>query len=405
MKSYKREVLKDVPLYHIKPYDKNYQDHKDNIDHIANSIKDFGYNKVSITVDEDMIMLTGHGTLGALEKLSYKQVPLVLQISGLSEKQKKAFRIADNESSKAVTINDEFLRLELDDIGLDFDMRDYGLDFELPAETPPSENDDAVPEPPAEPITKLGDVIELGKHRLVCGDSTCKEIVEKLMNGEKADMVFTDPPYGDNHASMDMDFSMVKKGRSFVAKSNKIKSDANLDFLAPAVEAINEHLKDNSTKMMFFKWKKWGEILDKTQIWGDPSACCVWDRDDIAAAVFRFNPTHEFCFHWGKQTDKHKKSNLTNVWRCKKEYENKKLHPTVKPIEIIQPCIEVCTDSKNLVVDLFGGSGSTLIACEKTNRKCYMMELDPVYCDVIIQRWLDYTNSTEYIRNGKIIKI
>ncbi len=129
MKNYKREILKDVPLYHIKPYDKNYQDHTDNVEHIKNSIKDFGYNKVSITVDEDMVMLTGHGTLAALEKLSYKQVPMVLQITGLSEKQKKAFRIADNESSKKVTINDEFLRLELDDIGVDFDMRDYGLDF------------------------------------------------------------------------------------------------------------------------------------------------------------------------------------------------------------------------------------------------------------------------------------
>lgn len=122
-----REIIKDVPLYQIKSYSKNYQDHNKNVDHIANSIKDFGYNKVSITVDENMEMLTGHGTWLALEKLKHKQVPIVLKITGLSENQKKAFRIADNESSKAVDINNEFLRLELDDIGIEFNMSDYGL--------------------------------------------------------------------------------------------------------------------------------------------------------------------------------------------------------------------------------------------------------------------------------------
>jgi DNA modification methylase len=143
-----REILKDIPLTQVKPYDKNYQDHKNNINHIANSIKDFGYNKVSITVDEDMVMLTGHGTLGALEKLEYKDVPLVLQITGLTANQKKAFRIADNESSKAVGINDDFLKLELDDIGLDFNMEDYGLDLNL----------DNITEEPAEEPVPLNDV-------------------------------------------------------------------------------------------------------------------------------------------------------------------------------------------------------------------------------------------------------
>lgn len=141
MSEIKREILKKVPLYSIKPYAMNYQDHSKNINHIKNSIKDFGYNKVSITVDEDMIMLTGHGTLLALEQLKYKQVPFVLKISGLSDSQKKAYRIADNETSKAATINDDFLKLELDSIGIDYDLKDYGFCFDVKDEIAPMDDD------------------------------------------------------------------------------------------------------------------------------------------------------------------------------------------------------------------------------------------------------------------------
>ena len=129
-------------------------------------------------------------------------------------------------------------------------------------------------------------------------------------------------------------------------------------------------------------------------MFGEPSSCCVWDRSEIADATFIFNPVHEFAFFWGSLAKKQNRSNLTNVWRCKKEYENKKLHPTVKPIEIIEAAIDAACVKNGLIVDMFLGSGSTLIACEKTNRKCFGMELDPHYCDVIIARWEKYTGKT-----------
>ncbi len=262
-------------------------------------------------------------------------------------------------------------------------------------------DDDEVPDK-APARTKLGQIWQLGSHRLMCGDSTDVCAVDRLMMGEKAEMLFTDPPYGDNHAAMDFDPTQAKLGKSVVTKKHKIASDENLDFLGPALNSASTALADGATKIVFFKWKKWIEVREASEVFGEPSACIVWDRDDIAAAIMRFNPCHEFAFHWGSQTDKHSKSNLRNVWRCQKEYENKVLHPTVKPIEILAPAIEVCTDAGDLILDLFGGSGSTLIACEKTNRKCFMMELDPHYCDVIIERWEKFTGQKAKLINNKV---
>jgi DNA modification methylase len=262
-------------------------------------------------------------------------------------------------------------------------------------------DDDEIPDE-VKPRAQLGQIWQLGNHRLMCGDSTSLSDVERLMKGEKAEMLFTDPPYGDNHAAMDFDPTQAKLGKSVVTKKHKIASDENLDFLGPALNSASTALADSATKIVFFKWKKWIEVREASEVFGEPSACIVWDRDDIAAAIMRFNPCHEFAFHWGSQTDKHSKSNLRNVWRCQKEYENKALHPTVKPIEILAPAIEVCTDAGDLILDLFGGSGSTLIACEKTNRKCFMMELDPHYCDVIVTRWEQFTGQKAKLLNNKL---
>jgi DNA modification methylase len=183
----------------------------------------------------------------------------------------------------------------------------------------------------------------------------------------------------------------AKIGKSIVEKSNKIKNDDNIEFLSDVANNAILVSKEKSPKLVFFKWSKWEQIKDYFSVFGDPSSCCVWDRDELAAATFIFNPAHEFAFFWGSLANKQNKSNLTNVWRCKKERENKSLHPTVKPIEICENAIDAACVDNGLVLDFFGGSGSTMIACENLNNRSRLMELDEKYCDVIINRWQKYT--------------
>lgn len=363
-----------------------------NLEAIKGSLTRFGQQK-PIVVDEKGVVLAGNGTLAAAKELGWTDIEV--HRTALTGSDKTAFAIADNRTGELAEWDMDNLGAILKDLDTDL-LKDIGFDAKDLEKLMPELvkeglcDEDEVPEV-TDTRCKPGDLWQLGNHRLLCGDSTNVQHVERLMGGEKADMVFTDPPYGDNHAAMDVDPTGAKNGKSLVTKSHKLKNDENLDFLPGAVAACFGVVKSNATKMLFFKWKKWNEILQATESWGEPSAVCVWDRDDIAAAVMRFNPSHEFCFHWGSQLDKHSTSNLRNVWRCKKEYENKVLHPTVKPIEILQPAIEVCTDRSAIVLDLFLGSGSTLIACEKTNRRCFGMEIDPHYCSVILARWEKFT--------------
>jgi DNA modification methylase len=242
--------------------------------------------------------------------------------------------------------------------------------------------------------TASGQLWKLGDHRLLIGDCTVRENVERLMGGERADMVFTDPPYGDNHAGMVVDVNEKRVGKSIVTGIKTIESDKNLDFLLPCINAMGDFIKQNSTKMMFFKWKKWNEILDATSAWGYPSSVCVWDRKEIAAATFRFNPVHEFCFHWGNLQDKRDVSHLTNVWSFSRETDSKEMHPTVKPLAIISPAMSVCTSVNELIYEPFAGSGTTIIAAHNLNRRCFAMEISEKYGAVILERFFTATGIT-----------
>jgi len=245
------------------------------------------------------------------------------------------------------------------------------------------------------PVTVLGDVWLLGRHRLMCGDSTSIDAVERLMDGQRAQTFFTDPPYGDNVGGLSPKTGADRvKGKGLVKREIYIANDKKIEWLQDVFNLVPGFMETDNTKMVFFKWDKFEKIKKMAFHFGEPSAVCVWDRDRKASAFFRFQPQHEFCMHWGNQADKKNKSSLSNVWRVQKEQENKDLHPTVKPIALIEPVICVTTDVNCIVIDLFGGSGSTLIACEKTARDCRLMELDPKYCDVIIQRWQNFTGQT-----------
>ena len=380
------------------PYINNSRTHSDHqVQQVASSIKEFGFTN-PILIDEGDGIIAGHGRLMAAQKLGLDEVPTIT-LKGLTEAQRKAYVIADNQLAMNADWDLDALKVEVERLTeLDFDIDLLGFDEDMLAglmEEEPAEgltDEDDVPELEDDPVTVEGDVWILGNHRLMCGDSTSIDAVDKLMDGNKADMVFTDPPYGDNHAGMTW-----KNGT--VSSKEKIKNDSDICYLREVCSNGVAVAKKDAPKMVFFKWSHYSEVESLFEGFGRPSSCCVWDRDEIAAAVFSFNPSHEFCFFWGSLAVKHNQSNLRNVWRCKKEKNSKKMHPTVKPVEIVSDAIDVACVRHGIVVDFFGGSGSTLIACETVGRKSRLMELDPKYCDVIIKRWQDFTGQEAVIES------
>jgi 16S rRNA G966 N2-methylase RsmD len=226
----------------------------------------------------------------------------------------------------------------------------------------------------------------------MCGDSTSVDAVGALMAGEKAQTFFTDPPYGDNVGGLEPKSAAERQpGKGLVKRVSFIANDKEIDWLEEVFNLVPAFLEADNTKMVFFKWDRFGQIKAMASSFGEPSALCVWDRVRKASAFFRFQPQHELCLHWGNQADKKESSDLSNVWRVPKELELKELHPTVKPMAIIEPALRVTTDKGKRVLDLFGGSGTTLIAAESSGRIANLMELDPRYVDVIVKRWQDYT--------------
>jgi len=374
------------------PYDRNPRNNKDAVDKVLESLNRHGQVKPIVVSAkgkpfEQETIVAGHTTMQALKRFGAKEAFVVVK-EFADEAQFVDYNIRDNKAGEFAQWDDQ----ELANLSAEFeiDLDEMGFeDFDIEEESEGNTDEDAVPEVPEEPTAKLGQMWKLGDHRLMCGDSTDREQVERLMGGEKADMVFTDPPYGDNHAAMEM---RPKGGKGcLAAKILNIENDSDISYLSEVFGLISDVSIYDSPKFVFFKWNKWEKIKEMASSFGEPKTVCVWDRDSQGASTFRINPVHEFCFYWGTLGDKKEKGNLRNVWRCRKERDSKEMHPTVKPIEIIEPCLRMCCSLGGLVLDLFGGSGSTLIACEKTKRKCRMMELDPKYIDVIIERWQNFT--------------
>lgn len=386
-----------VAINEVIPYARNPRKNEDAITKVSASLKEYGWQQ-PIVVDADMVIIAGHTRLEAAKRLKMETVPIHIA-DKLTEAQVKAFRIADNRVSQEADWDLDLLKVELGDLeGLEFDLSLTGFDDDelnslmVEAVEEGLTDDDEVPEAPKNPISVLGDVWTLGNHRLMCGDSTSIDAVDKLMDGNLAQTFFTDPPYGDNVGGLEPKKGSEKiKGKGLVKRVSFIKNDKDIDWLEDVFNIVPTFLEKENTKMVFFKWDRLEQIKQMASAFGEPSALCVWDRVRKASAFFRFQPQHELCLHWGNQSDKKDKSSLSNVWRVPKEMENKELHPTVKPLGILEPVIGVTTSPSKIVLDLFGGSGSTLIACEKTGRYCRMMELDETYADIIICRWQDFT--------------
>jgi len=388
------------PVDRLRPYERNARTHSaEQVAQIAASIVEFGFTN-PILVDSHDGIIAGHGRLMAAQELGLKTVPVVV-LDHLSERQRKAYILADNQLALNAGWDTDLLRAELQDLAeQEFDLSLIGFSDEeladlLPEieELPPEDADaDAVPEPPADPVSKPGDVWLLGKHRVMCGDSTAITDVERLMDGKKAQTFFTDPPYGDNVGGLQPKSASEREpGKGLIKRVSFIANDKDIDWLEEVFNLVPGFLEADSTKMVFFKWDRLEQIKSMAASFGEPTALCVWDRVRKASAFFRFQPQHELCLHWGNQADKKEPMDLSNVWRVPKELELKELHPTVKPIAIIEPALRVTTAKGKRVLDLFGGSGTTLIAAESSGRIAHLMELDPRYCDVIVKRWQQFT--------------
>jgi len=381
------------PVDILIPYINNSRTHSDEqVAQIAASIKEFGWTN-PILVDGTNGIIAGHGRLLAARKLGYKDVPTI-ELSDLTETQKKAYIIADNKLALNAGWDNEMLTIELNDLLADgFALEMLGFDpKELSALLEPEvveglTGEDAVPDVPDEPKTKMGDIYQLGNHRLMCGDSTNIDAVDKLMDGQKADMVFTDPPYGmflnADYSDMGGKNSMTKKTGN---KYDKVIGDHN-DFTP---ELINTIFACFSYCKEIFMWGAdyYAELLPNK----NEGSWVVWDKRGDESADKMYGSTFELC--WSKARHKRMMARVkwAGIFGMEKEHDKKRVHPTQKPVELVVWFFDYFSlKDKTNVVDLYGGSGSTLIASEKVGKKAFLMELDPKYCDVIVKRWEDFT--------------
>jgi len=370
------------------PYVNNSRTHSDEqVTQVASSIKEFGFTN-PILVDDGNSIIAGHGRLMAAKKLNLKEVPCI-RLSGLTEAQKKAYVIADNQLALNSGWDLDTLKLELENLKeLDFDIDVLGFDEDFLdglLEEEPTDgltDEDEVPEPPETPVTVLGDIWQLGNHRLMCGDSTSIDAVETLMDGNKVDLLFTDPPYNVAFNG--------RSGKHDVIKNDNLSDDDFGSFIDNVIQTIKTI--DPPIYYIWCNWKFYG-ILQSSL---DYKSCIVWAKN-VFGMGNGYRHQHEFCLYNGK-IDGHIK-NESDLWEIKKDHAY--VHPTQKPVALSVRAFSNHIKQKN-VLDLFGGSGSTLIGAEEAGRKGFVMELDEKYVDVIINRWQNFTGKQAiHIDSGK----
>ena len=390
------EIIKK-PIDSLIPYAKNARVHDEaQIAQIAGSIKEFGFNN-PVLIDKDNGIIAGHGRVMAARKLGLTEVPTIL-LDHLNETQRKAYILADNRIAINSTWDNEMLSLELMDIKDDVSLAMLGFNVdELDALLNPTEltegltDEDAVPDVPNEPTTKLGDIYQLGNHRLMCGDSTSIDDGEKLMGGLLADLVFTDPPYNVAYSGRGANnLGIIKNDdmsdNDFEQFCRDIFSTYNA-IMKPLACIYVCHPDSASAPKIAFE-KTFAEQFKKssTIIWMKQSAGMGWQdyRAQHEPILYGWKEGKGSHFNAGDRTK-------TSIWKIGRDAQSSYVHPTQKPVCLPEEAIMNSSKGSDCVVDLFGGSGSTLIACEKTGRVNRTMELDPKYCDVIIKRWEDFT--------------
>jgi len=374
------------PIERCIGYARNPRKNDHAVDRVASAIREFGF-RVPIVAKSDGTVVDGHLRLKAAAKLGLTEVPVILA-DDLTDAQIKAFRLSVNKVSEFAEWDIDLLKLEFEDLdAAGFDLTLTGFDLgEIAALTLDATegltDPDAVPDAPAVPVTVLGDVWLLGRHRLMCGDSTSIDAVERLMDGRKADMVFTDPPYG-------IDFKPPRGTHEKIL--NDALDGAEFDqFLDDVFGCAFAAMKPDTYAFIWTGWSKLGAFEASIGKLFKIQAMHIWVKNNFGIGYYS-RPKHEPFYLCLKGKPVYPSTAPADVWEAKKVH--KTVHSCEKPVDLIVDILD--TYHKNsLVLDLFGGSGSTLIACEKTARDCRMMELDPKYCDVIIQRWQNFTGLT-----------
>lgn len=401
--------IENIPIAEIVPYPNNPRKNDKSVGMVAKSIKEFGF-KVPIILDKNNVIIAGHTRLKAAQSLGLTEVPIIWA-DELTPEQVKAFRIMDNKSAEYSQWDIPKLETEIKELGeAGYDLQLTGIDDGelsdlLGKEIKEDEFD--IPKEPKYPV-KSGEVYQLGDHRLVCGDSTKKEDVDKLMNGQKADMVFTDPPYNvnicgnnalppekqSNSRRFSNDISK-RKGSNTTILNDDMTREEFIEFTEAYLSRYFENC--DGPYYIFMSCKEWGTIMNKfEELGGHWSSTIIWNKSHFVLSRKDYHPKFEPILYGWKEGNEIKHLNRrdeSDVWDFDKPHKSE-LHPTMKPIELCSKAINNSSNTGNIVLDLFGGSGSTLIASEQLDRGCYMMELDPFYCSVIIERWEKLTGKT-----------
>ena len=367
------------------PYENNPRDNDGAVDYVAKSIKEFGF-KVPIVVDKNYIVVAGHTRLKASKKLGLEKVPVIIA-DDLSDEKIKAFRVADNKVAEIAVWKEEELHQELTELEeMLFDMTEFGFDDigELNEEEVEEDNFEIVE--PNQPKSKYGQVYKLGNHRLMCGDSTKQEDVNKLMGETKADLFITDPPYNVDYTGKTED--------ALTIENDKMADSDFRAFLKDAFSTANEVMKGGA---VFYIWHADSEGYNFRGACHDIGwtvrQCLIWDKNSMVMGRQDYHWKHEPCLYGWKDGAGHlwaSDRKQTTILNFDRPNANKE-HPTMKPVKLFDYQIQNNTKKEDVVLDLFGGSGTTLIACEQNGRKSYTMELDPKYVDVIINRWEELT--------------
>lgn len=399
------QTVEVIGIEKLIPYVKNSRTHSDEqVAQIAASIKEFGFNN-PVLIGSDDVIIAGHGRVMAARKLGMLEVPCI-RLGHLTETQRKAYIIADNRLALNAGWDEELLTIELNDLladnfaldilGFDADELKNLLDPVKPTEGLTDE--DEVPEVPEEPKTKPGDIYKLGRHRLMCGDSTSIDAVEKLMDGQLADILITDPPYGVSYADKNKSLNAVNKGNRIQTeiKNDHLKGGELEQFFFDLFSSAYTALKAGSPYYVFAPQGGEQMLLMMMMM---QKACLpvrhelIWVKNNHVLGRADYHYKHEPVLYGWKDGAGHPwygDRNKFSIWNVNKPTQSK-LHPTMKPVELIEIPLENSSKGYDIVLDVCGGSGSTMIAAEKTGRCARLMELDPKYCDVIVKRWEDFT--------------
>ena len=403
-------IIHDININSIMNYKNNPRENDQAVEAVARSIEQFGF-KVPLVIDKNNEVVCGHTRLKAAIKLGIQTVPCLIA-DNLTDEQVKAFRLADNKTAELAEWDFDALKLEMDELSemnLDFTMEDFGFELEV-AETALTEikeddfDADAALAEIETPVSQRGDIWLLGKHRLMCGDSTSFDDVKTLMDGKKARQVFTDPPWnvdygGSAHPNWKPDRQIL---------NDSMSTEDFKDFMLKVFTTMSVVSEPGCMTYVVMSAQEWGSLMDAIREAGYHwSSTIIWKKDSLVLSRKDYHTQYEpIWYGWLEGSARlcplgdRKQSDVWDAPRLKRSEE----HPTMKPIELVARAIFNSSYKGDLVLDLFGGSGTTLLSAEQTERVCNMMELDPKYADVIVKRYIKYMGSDAgvfLVRNGE----